>query len=68
MATLEPDDADVTPEVSEVDPICAAVVPLVELVCELTGENSPERRAAMTEVLQAAERIRAALKPRPRTH
>jgi hypothetical protein len=61
-----PDEPEVLPEVSEVDPVNGAIVALVELVVELTREDSPERKAAMTEVLAAAERIRAALKPKPR--
>ena len=48
------------------DPINAAVCPLIVAVFELTAPDSPERKAAMGEVLAAVERLKRALKPAPR--
>jgi hypothetical protein len=50
---------------SEVDPINTAICPLIAAVFELTAPDSPERKAAMNEVLAVGERIREALRPRP---
>jgi hypothetical protein len=63
MTTPERDDeADELPEV--VDPINAAICPLIMAVFEMTADGSPERAAAMNEVLAAAEKVRAALHKR----
>jgi hypothetical protein len=51
---------------AEVDPINAAICPLITAVFELTAPDSPERKRAMSEVLQIAERIKQALVSRPR--
>jgi hypothetical protein len=48
------------------DQVNAALVPLVELILALTTDGSPERKAALSEVLASAGRIRAALVPSPR--
>jgi hypothetical protein len=61
---VEHDEAD-TDWPAEVDPINAAICPLFEVVFAHTRDGSPERRAAMSEVLHIAERIRAALAPKP---
>jgi hypothetical protein len=47
------------------DSINAAICPLFEVIFAHTRDGSPERKAAMSEVLQIAERIRAALAPKP---
>jgi hypothetical protein len=60
----ESDDTE-PPEVSEADPINGALGPLFEIVCELTESGSPQRAAAMGEVLALPARIRAAI-ARPR--
>jgi hypothetical protein len=57
-----------TDEVPEVDPISVAVCPMIAAVCELTADGSAERKAVLIEVLESAERIRAALRPKPRFH
>jgi hypothetical protein len=48
------------------DEVNAALVPLVELVLALTTDGSLERKAALSEVLASAGRIRAALASKPR--
>ena len=48
------------------DPINTAICPLIAAVFELTAPDSPERKRAMSEVLQIAERIKQALVPKPR--
>lgn len=60
-----PDEADDT-ELPEADEINSALCPLLVAVFDLTETNSPERARAMTEVLAVADRIREALRPRPR--
>jgi hypothetical protein len=64
MVTEHDDTSDELP--TEVDPVRAALGPLFEVVIHATAADSPERERAMTEVLAAAERIRAALCPRQR--
>jgi hypothetical protein len=49
---------------TEVDPITGALSQLIVAVIEATATGSPERARAMTEVLAAAERVKAALHPR----
>ena len=51
---------------AEADPINTAICPLIAAVFELTAPDSPERKRAMSEVLQIAERIKQALVPKPR--
>ena len=62
---IEHDEAD-TEWPAEADPINAALCPLFEVVFSHTRDDSPERRRAISEVLAAGERIRAALVPKPR--
>jgi hypothetical protein len=59
-------DEEFAPWPAEVDPIDAAICRLIAAVFELTAAGSPERTRAMTEVLQAAERVKRALAPAPR--
>jgi hypothetical protein len=59
MVTEHDDTSDELP--AEVDPIRAAIGPLIVAIVEVTATDSPERRAAMGEAFAAAERIRAAL-------
>ena len=51
---------------ADADPINTAICPLIAAVFELTAPDSPERKAAMGEVLQIAERIKQALASKPR--
>jgi hypothetical protein len=51
---------------AEADPINTAICPLIAAVFELTAPDSPERKAAMNEVLAAGERIKQALASKPR--
>jgi hypothetical protein len=48
------------------DPINTAICPLIATVFELTADGSPERKAALCEVLTAAEKVRAAMRPASR--
>jgi hypothetical protein len=61
---IERDEADDLPEAD--DAITSAIGSLIVAVMEATETGSPERARAMNEVLAAAERIRAALRPRQR--
>ena len=61
---IERDDTDEL-TVPEVDRINAAACPLFEVIFAHSRDGSPERKAAMKDVLQIAERIRAALAPKP---
>jgi hypothetical protein len=49
---IERPDGEELPEVG--DPIRRAIYPLIELVMELTPSGSPQRTAAMNEILAAA--------------
>jgi hypothetical protein len=57
---IERDDTDEL-AVPEVDRINAAACPLFEVIFAHSRDGSPERKAAMSEVLAACERIRAVL-------
>jgi hypothetical protein len=48
------------------DPIRGASLPLIEVIFAATHGGSPERAAAMGELMLAVDRIRAALRPQPR--
>jgi hypothetical protein len=48
------------------DPLNTALLPVIEFVFATAADGSPERAAALNEVLAVAERIRAALAPKPR--
>ena len=56
-ASIERDEADERPEV---DRINIAICPLIAAVFDLTADGSPERKAALNEVLAAGERIKQA--------
>jgi hypothetical protein len=59
-------ERDETDELSgDLDPINLAITPLIEHIFTVTTAASPERQRALTEVLTAAEKVRAALH-RPR--
>jgi hypothetical protein len=62
--TVERDETD-TDWPAEVDPVSVAITPLIEHIFTVTSAASPERQRALTEVLTAAEKVRAALH-RPR--
>jgi hypothetical protein len=51
---------------AEADPINTMLMPVIEYVFAVTAPDSPERKAAMNELLALPARIRAALRPRPR--
>jgi hypothetical protein len=59
-------DSEFEPWPGEVDSINTTLMPLIEHIFELTADGSPERKAAMNEVLALPARIRAALRPKPR--
>jgi hypothetical protein len=59
-------DVEFEPWPAEADPINTAICPLIAAVFELTAPDSPERKAAMNEVLAAGERIKQALASKPR--
>jgi hypothetical protein len=62
MTTPAPDEIDEVEQVPEAaDAITPAIGSLIVAVMEATETGSPERARAMTEVLAAADRIRAAL-------
>jgi hypothetical protein len=48
------------------DSVREAIGNLLVTIIESTAEGSPERAKAMNEALQAHERIRDALRPKPR--
>jgi hypothetical protein len=48
------------------DAIRGAILPLIEVIFAATHGGSPERAAAMGELMLAVDRIRAALRPQPR--
>jgi hypothetical protein len=50
----------------EVDAIRMAVLPLIQYVFAVTADGSAERGKALDVVLTAVEKVRAALRPRPR--
>jgi hypothetical protein len=50
---------------AEVDRINISLCPLIAAVFELTAPDSPERKAAMSEVLAAGERVKRALASKP---
>jgi hypothetical protein len=49
-----------------VDPVRTSLVPLLEHIFAVTADGSVERSAALDAVLAVAERIKAALAPKPR--
>jgi hypothetical protein len=53
---------------AEADRISIAVCPLITAVFDLTAPDSPERKAAVTELLQSVERLRRAIMPLPKLH
>jgi hypothetical protein len=55
-----------TDEVPEADSISVAICPLIEHIFAVTADGSAERQRAMTEILTAAEKVRAALRQAPR--
>jgi hypothetical protein len=58
-------DSEIQEWPGDADPIATAACPLISAVFELTEHRSRERAAALTEILTAVDRIRAALRPRP---
>jgi hypothetical protein len=64
--TAEPDDTDFENWPAGTDPVNTALLPLLEFVFVATADGSRERAAALGEVVAVAERIRAALAPKPR--
>jgi hypothetical protein len=59
-------DSKFEPWPAEPDPINTAICPLIAAVFELTADGSAERKAALCEVLTAAEKVRAAMRLKPR--
>jgi hypothetical protein len=62
--TIEPDEFENWP--AGTDPINTALLPVIEHIFAVTAAGSPERKAALNEVLAVAERIKQALVPKPR--
>jgi hypothetical protein len=65
---IERDDSDegFEPWPAATDLINTSLLPVLEHIFAVTADGSSERAAALSEVLQIAERIRAALAPKPR--
>jgi hypothetical protein len=63
---IERDEANELSWSAEIDPIRAALSPMIEHIFTVTADGSPERAAAMNVALEAVERIRDALRPRAR--
>jgi hypothetical protein len=57
-------ETDEVPEAG--DSIRGAILPLIEAIFVATHGDSPERTAAMGELMLAVDRIRVALRPKPR--
>jgi hypothetical protein len=51
---------------SDGDPIRGAALPLIEAIFAVTRDGSSERAAALSELMSAVDRIRAALRPKSR--
>jgi hypothetical protein len=62
---MTPERDEAADELPEADPLAGSILPLIEAVFEMTAPDSPERAAAMNEVLALPGRIRAAIS-RPR--
>jgi hypothetical protein len=63
--TAARDDTDFESGPAAVDPINTALLPVIEHIFAVTVDGSSERKSALSEVLQIAERIKQALAPRP---
>jgi hypothetical protein len=61
-----PEQTDFEDWPAEADPIRGAILPLIEAIFVVTHDGSPERAAAMGELMLAVDRIRAALRSKPR--
>jgi hypothetical protein len=57
---IERDETDAEWPAAEVDPINMAICPLIEHILAVTADGSSERKAALSEVLHIAERIKQA--------
>ena len=64
MATERDEGFEAWP--GEADPINTMLMPLIDHIFAVSADGSPERKAAMNEVLALPARIRAALRPKPR--
>jgi hypothetical protein len=62
---IERDETDAEWPAAEVDPINMAICPLIEHILAVTADGSSERKAALSDVLHIAERIKQALAPKP---
>jgi hypothetical protein len=63
--TIEHDDVDIEWS-AEIDPVNAALLPLIEYIFLVTADGSCERVKAMGEVLECAARIKQVFAPKPR--
>jgi hypothetical protein len=68
MIEIEHDDSDCEPWPAAVDPVREAVGNLLVAIMENTTEGSRERARAMSQALEAHERIVDAMRPRPQLH
>ena len=57
-------ETDEVPEAG--DPIRGTILPLIEAIFAATHDGDPQRAAAMGELMSAVDRIRLALRPKPR--
>ena len=63
---MTPVETDFEDWPAKADPTRAAIGNLLVVIMESTAEGSPERARAMNEALQAHERIKLAMRVRPR--
>jgi hypothetical protein len=61
-----PEQTDFEDWPAAADPIRMAALPLIEAIFAATHDGSPERAAAMGELMLAVDRIRVALRPKQR--
>jgi hypothetical protein len=66
MTIEQRDDSEFENWPAGADPINTLLVPLIEHILAATVDGSSERKSALSEVLQIADRIKAALAPKPR--
>ena len=68
MMTAPEHDVEFEDWPAEADQLRMYALPLIEHVFAVTAPDSPARAAAMGEIFTAVDRIRAALRPKPRFH
>jgi hypothetical protein len=66
--TAEPDDAEFEPWPAATDPVREAIGNLLVVIMQGTVDGSRERKRAMSEALEAHERIVDAMRVKSRLH